>query len=259
MEVSSTNTTPNQTHATPVALITGSARRIGAEIASQLHQAGFNIILHCNTSVEAAESQRDAFNVQRPHSAEVLVADLCNLDELKELARAATAVWGRIDALINNASSFYPTLVGEISEQDWDDLMGTNLKAPLFLSQALASTLADNQGCIINLADVHGERPLSGHPVYCAAKAGNIMLTKALAKELAPKVRVNGIAPGAILWPENDGELSEENKAKILKKISLKRLGDPSDIARTIVFLVTDAPYITGQILAVDGGRSLVS
>lgn len=251
-------TSPDQ-NSTPVALITGGARRIGAEIARQLHAAGFNIVLHCNSSVDDAESLADALNSQRPESVQVMVADLCKLDEVNSLASRALAQWGRMDALINNASTFYPTLVGEITEQDWDDLMGTNLKAPLFLSQALAPALAETQGCIINLADVHGERPLSGHPVYCAAKAGNIMLTKSLAKELAPRVRVNGIAPGAILWPENEGELSEENKNKILRKISLRRLGSPMDIARTILFLVTDAPYITGQIIAVDGGRSLVS
>lgn len=256
MEVSRNNTPPASA---PVALITGGARRIGAEVARQLHEAGFNVILHCNNSIADAQAQVDTFNRQRPDSADILRADLRKLGELQALAEKAIARWGRMDALINNASSFYPTLVGEITEQHWEDLMGTNLKAPLFLSQALAAALAENHGCIINLADVHGERPLSGHPVYCAAKAGNIMLTKSLAKELAPRVRVNGIAPGAILWPENEGELSEENKNKILKKISLRRLGDPSDIARTIVFLVTDAPYITGQILAVDGGRSLVS
>lgn len=254
MEVSSF-----QKNSTPVALVTGGARRIGAEIARQLHAAGFNIVLHCNSSVDQAETLAASLHEQRPDSVEIVVADLRNLDAIQSLAEKAQARWGRVDALINNASTFYPTLVGEITEQDWDDLLGTNLKAPLFLSQALAPTLIENRGCIINMADVHGERPLSGHPVYCAAKAGNIMLTKSLAKELAPEVRVNGIAPGAILWPENEGELSDENKTKILRKIAMRRLGDPTDIARTIVFLVTDAPYITGQIVAVDGGRSLVS
>lgn len=246
-------------NSSPVALITGGARRIGAEIARQFHAAGFNIVLHCNSSLADAESVAAALNAERPQSVQVLVADLCQHDEVSSLAARALACWGRMDALINNASTFYPTLVGEITEQDWDDLMGTNLKAPLFLSQALAPALAETNGCIINLADVHGERPLSGHPVYCAAKAGNIMLTKSLAKELAPAVRVNGIAPGAILWPEDEGELSDENKGKILRKIALRRLGSPVDIARTILFLATDAPYITGQIVAVDGGRSLVS
>lgn len=243
----------------PVVLITGAARRIGAEIAEQFHAAGFNIVLHCNSSVDHAESLAASLNTQRPQSVMVIAADLCKLDELNSLASDALAHWGRIDVLVNNASTFYPTPVGEITEQDWDDLMGTNLKAPLFLSQALAPALAESEGCIINLADVHGERPLSGHPVYCAAKAGNIMLTKSLAKELAPRVRVNGIAPGAILWPENEGELSDENKDSILRKVALRRLGKPEDIARTILFLATDAPYITGQIVAVDGGRSLVS
>jgi pteridine reductase len=247
------------THAGKVALVTGAARRIGAEIASQLHEAGFNLVLHYNRSARDAQTLCESLNAVRPESAVVLHADLRKLDAIERLAQAATQQWQRIDVLVNNASSFFPTPIGEITESDWDNLFGTNLKAPLFLSQALASALRRNRGCIINLADIHAERPLAGHPVYCAAKAGNVMLTKSLAKELAPEVRVNGIAPGAILWPEKAGELSEENKAKILNRIALKRLGDPCDIARTICFLVMDAPYITGQIVAVDGGRSLVS
>lgn len=247
-------TTPSR-----VALVTGAARRVGAEIASTLHDAGFNIVLHFNRSGDDAQSRCDTMNEARAESAIAVQADLRDLAAIERLADTARKQWQRIDVLVNNASTFFPTPVGDITESDWNDLFDTNVKAPLFLSQALAGSLKQSRGSIINLADIHAERPLSGHPVYCSAKAANVMLTKSLAKELAPEVRVNGIAPGAILWPENDGELSDENKAKILKKIALKRIGDPRDIARTIRFLVTDSPYITGQIIAVDGGRSLVS
>jgi len=243
----------------PVALITGAARRIGAEIARQLHAAGYNIVLHYRHSADEAAALRDKLNGERTESATLVSADLCDLATIDTLAEKALAAWGRMDALINNASSFYPTPVGEIHREHWDDLVGTNVQAPLFLSQALAPALTETEGCIINIADIHAERPLSGHPVYCIAKAGNVMLTKSLAKELAPAVRVNGIAPGAILWPENEGELDEAAKQTILKRIALKRIGSPEDIARTIRFLVTDAPYITGQVVPVDGGRNLVS
>lgn len=242
-----------------VALVTGAARRVGAEIATVLHEAGFNLVLHFNRSGDEAQALCNTMNESRADSAMAIQADLRDQAAIEHLAKTAREQWQRLDVLVNNASSFFPTPVGDITESDWNDLFDTNVKAPLFLSQALAATLKQNHGSIINLADIHAERPLSGHPVYCSAKAANVMLTKSLAKELAPDVRVNGIAPGAILWPENDGELDEASKAKILKKIALKRIGDPRDIARTIRFLVTDAPYITGQIVAVDGGRSLVS
>lgn len=250
---------PTATQPVKVALITGAARRIGAEIAAQLHAAGFNIVAHYNRSEADIRALCDALNERRSGSVIALKADLCDSTELTKLATDAVAQWQQLDVLVNNASSFFPTPVGDITDADWDNLIGTNLKAPLFLSQALADALRHSRGCIINLADIHAERPLSGHPVYCAAKAGNVMLTKSLAKELAPHVRVNGIAPGAILWPEHDGELSENDKEMILKKIALKRIGNPEDIARTIRFLATEAPYITGQIIAVDGGRNLVS
>ena len=243
----------------PVALVTGAARRIGAEIAEQLHAAGYAVLLHCHRSVEQAVALSGRLNRRRPDSAHVLTADLCDSRQVEQLAQDALALWGRMDLLVNNASSFYPTLVGDITEQDWHDLFGTNLKAPLFLSQALTPALRESQGCIINIADVHAERPVAGHPVYCAAKAGNVMLTKSLAKELAPDIRVNGVAPGAILWPESADELTEADKTRILDKVALKRLGSPADIARTICFLAKDAPYVTGQIIAVDGGRTLVS
>jgi pteridine reductase len=242
-----------------VALITGAAQRIGAVVAEQLHEAGYRVVLHCNHSIDQAQTLCAMLNQRRDDSAYVVTANLCNMEEVEYLAREAQAKWGRLDVLVNNASSFYPTPVGSITAHEWDDLIGTNLKAPLFLSQALATELRSRHGSIINIADVHADRPLSRHPVYCAAKAGNVMLTQSLAKDLAPDVRVNGVAPGAILWPENEGELSDDNKQAILGKIALNRLGTPRDIARTIRFLVTDAPYITGQIIAVDGGRSLVS
>ncbi|GAB1261232.1 pteridine reductase [Aurantivibrio plasticivorans] len=243
----------------PVVLITGAARRIGAEVSSLLHSSGFNVIIHCNQSLSEAEALCEQLNRARQDSAAIVSADLCDLHSINNLANQATEKWGRLDALVNNASSFYPTAVGEISESIYDDLFGTNLKAPLFLSQACAPALKEAQGCIINMADIHGERPLTGYPVYCMAKAANIMLTKALAKELAPDIRVNGVAPGAILWPENAAELDERAKDIIIDRAALKRIGNPQDIAQTILFLIKNSPYITGQIIAVDGGRNLIS
>lgn len=248
-----TNTIP------PVALITGGARRIGAEIAQQLHQAGFNLVLHYRHSVDEAEALASVLNSQRPASVKILAADLLDITAVEELAKQAQACWGRIDALINNASSFYPTPIGKVTEDIWNDLLGSNLKAPFFLAQALAKELTKTCGSIINIADIHAERPLQDHSVYCIAKAGNLMLTKTLARELAPQIRVNGIAPGAILWPEQAMTMNEEVQQEILTKIPLQTRGSAADIARTVVFLVTQAPYITGQILAVDGGRSIVS
>lgn len=248
------------THALhPVALITGGARRIGAAIARELHQAGYNIVLHYRNSAEEADSLAHELNQLRPNSVRPLATELSELAALQQLAQHALNIWGRVDVLINNASAFYPTPLGNVTEAQWDDLMGSNLKAPFFLAQALTEELTENSGCIINIADIHAQRPLKEHPVYCAAKAGNIMLTQALARELAPHVRVNGIAPGAILWPEQENNLPEADKQNILKKIPLDRQGSPDDIARTVLFLVQDAPYITGQIIAVDGGRSIYS
>ena len=243
----------------PVALITGAARRIGEVIAETLHGNGYNLVLHYNQSVNHVQQLRDKFNRQRENSAIVVQADLCDMDAIADLADAGIKQWQRLDALINNASSFYPTPLGTITMDAWRDLIGTNLQAPLFLSQACSAALKTTKGCIINIADIHGDRPLSHHTVYCVAKAGNIMLTKSLAKELAPDIRVNGIAPGTILWPEDEAEISEDIKKIIINRIALKKIGDPADIATTIKFLLQDAPYITGQIIAVDGGRSLVS
>ena len=241
----------------PVALITGGARRIGAATARHLHNLGWRVIVHYRTSHTEADDLVAELNKQRAESALALAADLTSLTDIETLARTASRHWQRLDALINNASSFYPTPVGSVTEQQWDDLIGSNLKAPFFLAQQLAGVLAESSGTIINIADIHAERPLSEHTVYCIAKAGNVMLTKSLARELAPRVRVNGVAPGAIMWPEDTAELTPSAKAAIVDKIALKRAGEASDVARTIEFLLLHAPYVTGQILAVDGGRTL--
>ncbi len=241
----------------PVALLTGAARRIGATTARTLHAAGYRVVIHYRSSRQDAEMLCDELNTRRPESAVALQADLGQVKEIEQLAQNALKQWGRIDALINNASSFYPTPVGKANEDQWNDLMGSNLKAPFFLAQALAAPLRKTRGAIITIADIHADRPLKNHPIYCAAKAGNVMLTKSLARELAPEVRVNGISPGAILWPEQEAALDDNSKADILDRVPLKRPGESRDIADTILFLLTKAPYITGQIIAVDGGRSV--
>jgi pteridine reductase len=238
-----------------VVLITGGARRVGAEIARTLHAAGANILIHYRSSAAAAIALADQFNQVRPHSAAIHAAHLSNAEAPEKLVAATLLEYGRLDILINNASSFYPTPVGQITLPQWDDLMGSNLKAPLFLSQAAAPSLAKQRGLIINMIDIHALRPLKAHPVYSTAKAGLAMLTRALARELGPDVRVNGIAPGPVLWPE--GDMDEGLKREIIDKTALKRHGTPQDIARTALFLAKDAPYITGQIIAVDGGRSI--
>jgi pteridine reductase len=236
-------------------LITGAAHRIGATLARVLHQAGMDLILHYRRSDDAARSLQAELEAQRPGSVVLVRAEL--LDERARLAlvREARAAFGHLDVLINNASSFYPTPIGNVTEAQWEDLIGTNLKAPFFLAQEAAPVLRAGEGCIINLVDIHGERPLKDHPVYSIAKAGLIMLTRALARELGPHVRVNGIAPGAILWPEHG--LSEEAKREILDRTALKRHGHPKDVARAALYFIREAPYVTGQVLCVDGGRSL--
>ncbi len=238
-----------------VVLITGGARRVGAEIARMLHAAGARILIHYRTSAAAAVELAGEFNAARPRSAAIHAAELRSADAPQELVAAALDQFGRLDILINNASGFYPTPVGRITIAQWDDLMASNLRAPLFLSQAAAPSLRLQRGLIINMVDIHGLRPLKGHPVYSAAKAGLAMLTRSLARELGPDIRVNGIAPGPVLWPEND--LDEQLKREIIAKTALKRHGSPQDIARAALFLAKDAPYITGQIIAVDGGRSI--
>jgi pteridine reductase len=237
------------------AFITGAARRVGAEIARTLHAAGANTVLHYRSSSEDAAALAQEFNHARPGSAALVSGDLLEIDQLPALAAAAAQAFGGLDILVNNASSFYPTPVGDITPLDWDDLIGTNLKAPLFLSQAVAPALHANRGLVLNLADIHGMRPLRRHPVYSIAKAGLIMLTKSLARELGPHVRVNAIAPGPVLWPE-DG-IDKVLQAQIIDRTALKRTGTASDVARAALFFAAEAPYVTGQILAVDGGRSV--
>jgi pteridine reductase len=238
-----------------VTLVTGGARRLGAAIARRFHAAGANIVVHYRSSSGEAEALLAELNAARPASALGHAADLLDVAALPGLVEAAVAGFGRLDVLVNNASTFYPTPVGEITPAAFDDLVGTNLRAPLFLSQAAAPQLRLQRGLIINMVDIHGQRPLKRHPVYCAAKAGLIMLTRSLARELGPQVRVNGIAPGPVLWPE--GEMDAALQAKIIGRTALKRPGSPEDIARAALFFATEAPYITGQVLAIDGGRSL--
>lgn len=237
------------------ALITGAARRIGASIASQLHAEGARVAIHFRESAQAAQELRDLLNAEREDSAAIFKADLNDLGQLGGLVDSVARWAGGIDILVNNASSFYATPLGTISAEQWDDLIGSNLRAPLFLSQAALPLLTSAHGCIVNIVDIHGEQPLAKHAVYSAAKAGLAMLTRSLARDLAPTVRVNGVAPGAIMWPEND--LAETGKKKILGQIPLGRLGQPDDIAAAVLYLVRDASYVTGQIIVVDGGRSV--
>jgi pteridine reductase len=236
-------------------LITGAAHRVGAVIARTLHAAGMRIILHYRSSQAMAKALADELNGQRPDSAAMLGADLLDLDQIEPLVEAAADAFGRLDVLVNNASTFYPTPVGEIDAAQWDDLIGTNLRAPLFLAQAAVPYLRLSRGCIVNIVDIHAERPLAEYPVYSIAKAGLAMLTKSMARELGPEIRCNGIAPGAILWPE--ASMSDAVKQTILSRTALKRRGDPTDIARAVRFFILDADYVSGQILAVDGGRSV--
>lgn len=247
---------PSATSVAPVILVTGAARRIGAEIARVLHAAGANLVLHHRTSAPEAGQLAEEFNARRANSALALRHDLHDTAGLPRLVAAALAHFGRLDALVNNASSFFATPVGAIDAAAWDDLVGSNFMAPLFLSQAAAPHLAEARGCIVNITDIHAERPLRGYPLYCAAKAGLLGLTRALAVELAPNVRVNAVAPGPIEWPENDSDFPPAERAAIIDHSLLKRIGCPADIARTVKFLVFDAPYVTGQVINVDGGRT---
>ena len=238
-----------------VVLVTGAARRIGAAIVTRLHENGAQVAIHYRGSADEAAALADKLNERRPASARTFQANLLDNDAIGRLVDDVVAWGGRLDALVNNASTFYPTPVGTITEQEWDDLVGSNFKAPLFLSQAAAAHLSEAGGAIVNIVDIHAQRPLRNHPVYGPAKAALAMLTRSLAKDLAPAVRVNGVSPGAILWPE-DG-MSESAQRSILRQVPLERAGDPGDIAGCVLFLLRDAPYVTGQIIAVDGGRSI--
>lgn len=235
--------------------ITGGARRIGAVVCRNLHAQGANLILHYRSSRQAAEELQTELQRVRPNSVTLLQGDLLKTDTLATLAQQAAEAYGRLDVLINNASSFYPTPIGSATQTQWDDLIGTNLKVPFFLSQAAAPYLREAGGTIVSIADIHAERPLKNHTIYSMAKAGLVMMTRSLARELAPEVRVNAIAPGAILWPEQP--LEDAAKKKIIASTPLQRPGQPEDIANTIAFLIRDAHYITGQVIAVCGGRSI--
>lgn len=239
-----------------LALITGAAKRIGAACARQLHCSGYDLLLHYHASSQHAEQLADELNALRPNSVCLYQADLLKLEQLTGLAECASAN-GEIDVLVNNASLFYSSRISQIAERDWDDLLGANLKAPFFLTQALVPALRQRGGCVVNIVDIHAERGLPGFSVYSIAKAGLVAMTKCLAKELAPQVRVNAVAPGAILWP--DHPLDDAQKNQILQKIALQRCGEVDDIAKAVRFLVDEADYITGHILTVDGGRLLFS
>lgn len=240
-----------------VALITGGAHRIGAAIARVLHDQGMRLVIHYHNSETAAHALQAELHATRPDSVMLVRGDLLNGDKLyRNLVFETVESFDRLDVVVNNASRFYATAVGETEESQWDDIVGTNLKAPFFLSQAAAPHLKKTGGCIVNIADVYGDRPLLNYPVYSVAKAGLIMLTKSLARELGPEVRVNAIAPGAILWPE--AGIDEMSKQRIVSRTPLKRAGDTGDVARTALFLVRDADFITGQVLVVDGGRWVV-
>lgn len=253
----------SQSDLSPVILVTGAARRVGAEIARVLHAAGARVAVHYRGSAVAAAALAAELNALRPESAVTFAADLLDVDALPQLVEQVMAHFGRLDGLINNASSFYATKVPTGTQSAgagdlvaWDDLVGTNLKAPFFLAQAAAPHLAAAGGCIVNITDIHAERPLKGFPIYCAAKGGLLNLTRSLAIELAPAVRVNAVAPGPIEWPEDEISFPATERAAIIEHTLLKRVGSPNDIALTVKFLVFDAPYITGQVINVDGGRT---
>jgi len=239
-----------------VVLITGGARRVGAAISRNLHAAGANLMLHYRSSAGEARLLQAELNGVRAGSVALIQADLLDVGKLPSLVEQTLATFGRLDGLVNNASSFFPTPVGEITPSAWEDLIGTNLRAPMFLSQAAAPALRRAQGAIVNITDIHAERPLKGYVAYTAAKAGLSGLTRSLARELAPDVRVNAVAPGPILWPE-DGQFDELSRQRIVSHTPLKREGRPDDIARTVRFLFMDAPYVTGETIAVDGGRHM--
>jgi pteridine reductase len=240
-----------------VVLITGAARRIGAAIARRLHSNGAQLMLHYRSTEAEAKALQGELNAVRADSVALVQADLLDIAGLPVLVKNTLARFGRLDALVNNASSFYATPFGGITDRDWDDLVGTNLKVPLFLSQAAAVALKKTGGSIVNIVDIHAERPLRKFAVYSLAKSGLAGLTRSLACELAPKVRVNGVSPGAVQWPDDDGVFDEVTRQRTVSQTLLKRTGDPDDIAGAVLYLIADAPYVTGQIIAVDGGRSI--
>jgi pteridine reductase len=245
------------TSSSPSILITGAAKRVGAAITQALHSAGANVIIHCNRSRAEADALAAALNAERAKSASVLQGDLLAYNALKGLIDRAASEFGRLDGLVNNASAFYATPVGRIDEDNWIDLIDSNLKAPLFLSQAAAPYLKKTNGSIVNIIDIHADRPLKDFVVYTIAKAGLAGLTRSLALELGPEIRVNGVSPGAILWPDAGSDYPDAERKRITEQTPLQRVGAPADIAGAVKYLMLDAPYVSGQILAVDGGRSV--
>ena len=240
-----------------VVLITAGAKRVGAAICRKLHLHGASLMVHYRSSLEEAQGLETELNQIRPGSVALVQADLLDISQIPRLISQTIQRFGKLDALINNASSFFATPVGAVTEAGWDDLIGSNLKAPLFLSQEAAPHLKNQFGCIVNIIDIHADRPLKNYVIYSSAKAGLSSLTRSLALELAPEIRVNGVSPGPILWPENDEWKDLSVRQSIISKTLLKRMGEPDDIARTVLFLIADAPYVTGQIIVVDGGRSV--
>lgn len=238
-------------------LVTGGAKRVGAAIVRRLHAAGANVAIHCRASLYDALALRAELNEKRPDSAMTVQADLLETATLPRVIAEVVQQFGQLDALVNNASSFYPTPLDQMNEAQWADLLGTNLKAPLFLAQVAAPELRRRHGCIVNIVDIHADIPMHGYLLYNIAKTGLAGLTRALAKELAPQVRVNGVSPGVNLWPESADWQDEEKRRRHIAHTLLKREGEPDDIAKAVKFLIADAPYVTGQIIAVDGGRSI--
>lgn len=240
----------------PTVLVTGASRRVGAAIVRELHQAGLDVAIHYRHSAAPAAALADELNALRPASAASFAADLDRLADIPQLIEAVVARFGGLSALVNNASTFFPTAIGHVDAAIWDNLLSSNLRAPFFLAQAAAHHLKASGGSIVNITDVHAERPLAGFPVYCAAKGGLLNLTRALAIELAPEIRVNAVAPGAIAWPEDGAAFAPAQQAAIVEHTLLKRVGTPRDVARAVKFLILDAPYVTGQVINIDGGRS---
>lgn len=240
-----------------VVLITGGGKRVGAVISRSLHAAGYCIMIHYKNSATEARALAAELNQQRPNSAASMQADLLDMGRIPGLIADTVSHFGRLDVLVNNASTYYASEIGDIDESKWHDLIGSNLKAPLFLSQAAAPELRKNHGCIVNITDMHVERPKKGYIIYSVAKAGLATLTKSLAHELSPEVRVNAVAPGPVQWPENNAQFDEAYRQHVINQTLLKRAGEAEDVAKAVKFLIADAPFITGHVLAVDGGRSL--
>lgn len=240
-----------------VVLITGGAKRVGAAICRMLHAEGYALMVHYKSSLNEARALQAELNLQRADSVAIIQGDLLNITNLPNLVSETIKHFGRLDVLINNASTYYPSEIGDIDENKWHDLIGSNLKAPLFLSQAAAPELRKNHGCIVNITDMHVERPKKGYVIYSVAKAGLVTLTKSLAHELSPEVRVNAVAPGPVQWPESNPQFDEIYRQRVINQTLLKRVGEAEDVAKAVKFLIADAPFVTGHVLAVDGGRSL--